>query len=124
ISIDDFGTGYSSLAYLRDLPLNRLKIDRAFIRGLGINGKNASIVEAIVSMAHSLKLEVIAEGVETNEQLSVLKSLDCDQFQGFLYSPPGLPEAVSRFLPRYAAGVTSAAGDALGASLARLAADA
>jgi len=92
ISIDDFGTGYSSLAYLRRFPLDKLKIDIAFIRDIMTNPDAASIALAIIGMAHSLKLEVIAEGVETAEQLEYLHLHKCDQIQGYYFSPP-LPVA-------------------------------
>jgi diguanylate cyclase (GGDEF)-like protein/PAS domain S-box-containing protein len=88
VSIDDFGTGYSSLAYLRRFPLDKLKIDRAFIRGITTNADDAAIVLAIIRMAHTLKLEVIAEGVETEAQLAWLRSHECDQVQGYLFSRP------------------------------------
>ena len=88
ISIDDFGTGYSSLSYMSKLPINTLKIDRAFISAMLSSPDDTSIVSAIISLAHSLKLGVIAEGVETLEQANLLKLLRCDQFQGFLFSPP------------------------------------
>lgn len=88
ISIDDFGTGYSSLAYLRRFPINKLKIDRSFIFDLITNAEDASIVRAIISMAHSLHLKVIAEGVESESQLAYLKSLHCDQIQGYYFSRP------------------------------------
>ncbi len=88
ISIDDFGTGYSSLAYLRRFPIDKLKIDIAFIRYVTSNPDDAAIVMAIISMAHSLKLEVVAEGVETDAQLSYLARNGCDQIQGFFFSRP------------------------------------
>ncbi len=91
ISIDDFGTGYSSLAYLRRFPIDKLKIDIAFIREVTSNPDDAAIVLAIIRMAHSLKLDVIAEGVETVEQLAFLRRHRCDQIQGYYFSPP-LPE--------------------------------
>ncbi len=84
ISIDDFGTGYSSLAYLRRFPIDTLKIDRAFIREVTSNTEDAAITMAIISMAHSLKMKVIAEGIETKEQLDLLRTNGCDQAQGFL----------------------------------------
>lgn len=87
ISIDDFGTGYSSLSYLRRFPLDNLKIDRSFIRDLMKNPDDASIVKAIVSLAHNLRLRVVAEGVESSDQLEFLRQLGCDQYQGFYCSP-------------------------------------
>ena len=88
ISIDDFGTGYSSLAYLRRFPVDKLKIDIAFIRGITTNADDAAIVLAIIRMAQTLKLEVIAEGVETAAQLEYLRSHRCDQIQGYYFSRP------------------------------------
>ena len=87
-SIDDFGTGYSSLSYLKNFPLNVLKIDQSFVRDLQINEKNKSLVIAILSMARSMGLEVVAEGVEKDEQLNFLRSQSCDNVQGFLLSHP------------------------------------
>lgn len=88
VSIDDFGTGYSSLAYLRRFPINKLKIDIAFIREVTSNPQDAAIAKTIIELAHSLDLQVIAEGVETVEQLAFLTANGCDQVQGYLFSRP------------------------------------
>jgi diguanylate cyclase (GGDEF)-like protein len=88
ISIDDFGTGYSSLTHLKRFPINTIKIDRSFIRDITTDSDDAVIVSAIISMAHSMGLKVIAEGVETVEQLNILRELQCNEIQGFLFSPP------------------------------------
>jgi diguanylate cyclase (GGDEF)-like protein/PAS domain S-box-containing protein len=96
--LDDFGTGYSSLAYLNRFPLDALKIDRSFVEALGVEQERSAIVEAIIGMARALSLEVIAEGVETEAQLSELVRLGCDYAQGFLFSPPLHVDAVGRLL--------------------------
>ena len=88
ISIDDFGTGYSSLAYLKRFPIDKLKIDIAFVREVTSNPDDAAIVLAIISMAHSMKLEVIAEGVENDAQLAYLRRHGCDEMQGYYFSRP------------------------------------
>jgi diguanylate cyclase (GGDEF)-like protein len=99
VSIDDFGTGYSSMSYLRRFPIDKLKIDRSFINELTTNAADASIVRAIISLAHSLRLKVVAEGVETLQQLEQLREFGCDQYQGFYRSaavPAGEIEASVR----------------------------
>ncbi|WP_420476975.1 putative bifunctional diguanylate cyclase/phosphodiesterase [Noviherbaspirillum sp. ST9] len=88
IAIDDFGTGYSSLSILKTLPIDILKIDQSFVRDLGKNASDTAIVAAIVNMARALALRVVAEGVETREQLAVLHDLGCDEHQGYFYSKP------------------------------------
>ncbi|XPF95873.1 EAL domain-containing protein [Colwellia sp. RE-S-Sl-9] len=91
LSLDDFGTGYSSLAYLKKFPLNTLKIDKAFVDDIETSEQGRNMVATIVTIAHNLGLHVVAEGVETNQQLSFLSGLRCEQLQGYLYSKP-LPE--------------------------------
>jgi diguanylate cyclase (GGDEF)-like protein len=99
-SIDDFGTGYSSLSYLRDLPLDKLKIDRAFVKEIHLSPQNASVVEMILSIAKRFGFNVIAEGVETKEELEMLNDLGCREFQGFLFSRPlPLDELLSAYPP-------------------------
>jgi EAL domain-containing protein (putative c-di-GMP-specific phosphodiesterase class I) len=87
LAIDDFGTGYSSLSYLRKLPLDELKIDRSFFINLFEDARSRSLVSALIKLAHNLDLLTVAEGVETEAQLSYLQKEGCDQYQGFLFSP-------------------------------------
>ena len=87
LALDDFGTGYSSLAYLKRFPISTLKIDRSFVIGLPHEENDCAIARAIVTMAQQLRQEIVAEGVETAEQMAFLRDLGCDQLQGYLFSP-------------------------------------
>jgi diguanylate cyclase (GGDEF)-like protein len=98
ISVDDFGTGYSSLSYLKRFPLHNLKIDRSFVAGLPDHRDSIAITQAVVAMAHSLGMNVTAEGVETAEQAAFLRAIDCDKQQGYLYSRPVGASAYARSL--------------------------
>lgn len=98
VSVDDFGTGYSSMSYLRRFPIDMLKIDRTFVAEMDTREEDTNIVQAIVSLAHGLRLKVVAEGVETLAQLETLKSLGCDQYQGFHFSPALPPDQFQQLL--------------------------
>ncbi|MFQ5754077.1 MAG: putative bifunctional diguanylate cyclase/phosphodiesterase, partial [bacterium] len=98
IVLDDFGTGYSSLSYLKRFPIDGLKIDRTFVKGIPDDREDAAIITAIIALAHSLENKVIAEGVETKEQLLFLKSLECDEMQGFYFSRPLPAEEILELL--------------------------
>ena len=97
ISIDDFGTGYSSLARLKKFPIESVKIDRSFIGDVAVDADDAAIVSAVIAMAHNLRLKVVAEGVETLEQVRFLRERNCDEVQGFLISRPISADRVCNF---------------------------
>ena len=98
ICIDDFGTGYSSLSYLHRFPIDVLKIDRSFVSCIEEKRENQEIIEAIIILAHKLGMKVVAEGVETEAQFNKLKSLGCEQIQGYLFSPPLSKKSMKHFL--------------------------
>jgi EAL domain-containing protein (putative c-di-GMP-specific phosphodiesterase class I) len=100
IALDDFGTGYSSLSYLRRLPIDVLKIDMAFVRGIVRSREDAALTQAIIAMAGALGLEVVAEGVETVEQRERLREWGCQEMQGFLVSPAVPAPEAERWLDR------------------------
>ncbi len=96
IAIDDFGTGYSSLSYLRRLPVDKIKIDRSFVSDIAVSEDAASVTRAIVGLAHSLRLAVVAEGVETEAQAAFMRRARCTYAQGYLYGRPMPPDAIAR----------------------------
>jgi EAL domain-containing protein (putative c-di-GMP-specific phosphodiesterase class I) len=98
ISVDDFGTGYSSLSYLRRFPIDALKIDQSFVRQITMTPEDTTIVSAIISMGQSMKLRVIAEGVETQKELVFLQDHQCDEGQGYYFSRPVCPEEFAKLL--------------------------
>ena len=122
VSVDDFGTGYSSMSYLRRFPIDKLKIDRGFISELLARPDDLSIVRAIISLAHSLHLKVVAEGVETTEQREVLAGLGCDQYQGYYFSPAVPGGEFAALLERSRAGQEEGAEDLAALTYSKLAA--
>lgn len=100
ISIDDFGKGYSSLYPLMQLPIDEIKIDRVFIQNIDQDEKKAFIVKSICDIAHGLKLNIVAEGVETENERALLNQMGCDEIQGYLYSPPVKREEMEQLLHR------------------------
>ena len=109
LSIDDFGTGFSSLSYLRQLPARQLKIDRSFVKDIESKEDARAVVEAVIKLAHALRLTVVAEGVETQGQRDVLLRLGCDELQGFFYARPMRANAVLGWSLDEAAGLAPAA---------------
>ena len=100
IAVDDFGTGDSAIAYLKDLPLDVMKIDRSFIAGITHDGKESAIASAMIALGQRLGLAVVAEGVEHEEQLEALRELGCDAFQGFLVTQAVLDDGLLGFLTK------------------------
>jgi EAL domain-containing protein (putative c-di-GMP-specific phosphodiesterase class I) len=107
--MDDFGMGHSSLSYLLSFPFDKIKIDRSFIRGVPNGGNALAIVRAVASLANSLEMATIAEGVETERQLEMVRSLGCTEMQGFVFSPPRPASEIARLLASPPSGAVSAA---------------
>jgi EAL domain-containing protein (putative c-di-GMP-specific phosphodiesterase class I) len=108
IAIDDFGTGYSSLAHLQKFPVDALKIDRSFIAGLRANREGETLIRTLVQLGKALSIETFAEGIEQQQELSLLRAEDCDSGQGFLFARPLDVAATEKFLQEWADKVTPA----------------
>jgi len=108
VAIDDFGTGFSSLSYLDQLPADRLKIDRAFVELLETDRPGARIARMIVPLGHQLGMKVLAEGVETERQVAILRDLGCDEAQGYLYARPMPFDVLCEWLARHPVGMSTA----------------
>jgi EAL domain-containing protein (putative c-di-GMP-specific phosphodiesterase class I) len=117
VAVDDFGTGYSSLSYLRKLPIDSLKVDQSFVRQITTGGDDVAIVTAVINMARSLKLKVIAEGVETRTELEFLKAHRCDEVQGYYFSKPVPARQFAALLERGAAKMTTRRGASLATAI-------
>jgi EAL domain-containing protein (putative c-di-GMP-specific phosphodiesterase class I) len=98
VALDDFGTGYSSLAYLKNIPITTLKIDKLFIDDISSDDSNTTLTDSIISLGHKIGLTIVAEGVETTDQLKYLENNKCDMIQGYLFSKPLPPEDISKLL--------------------------
>ena len=101
IALDDFGTGYSSLIYLKKFPFDTIKIDKSFIQDITIKAEAKELVQTIISLAKNLNYKVVAEGVESIEEVELLKTLGCDYFQGYFFSKPILPDEVNMYIKKY-----------------------
>jgi EAL domain-containing protein (putative c-di-GMP-specific phosphodiesterase class I) len=100
LGLDDFGTGYSSLSYLKRLPVDRVKVDKSFVNGLGENATDTALVRMIIDLCHTLGVEIVAEGIETSEQALLLRDMGCDMGQGYYFARPILGEELAQRLPK------------------------